>query len=314
LASPAPPEPEIRTAIGRALIDDYHIKGELSRLPGENLNYLVVAEKGENYVAKIAADDQPESFVEMEFFALRHAARALNRIRLPQIYENKDGNAETYLNFSDNNHKRLRIISYLSGELLENIDISAKLRREVGVALAKFDQAMADFDHPAAHRPHRWDLTRATQHEGNVRLISNPARKELLGWAYAQYKNINTGKIKQVKWQFIHGDTNPENILVEDDTVTGLLDFGDSCHNPRICELAICRAAKPIIEGYESVLPLTDLEHELLGPLVLGRLATTLSIATQRRQIEPDHPNWFVSEEPAWHLLAQLRQLPEFTF
>jgi hypothetical protein len=53
------------------------------------------------------------------------------------------------------------------------------------------------------------------------------------------------------------------------------------------------------------------LEHELLWPLMLGRLASTISMAVLRRQIDPDHPNWFVSEAKAWRLLEQLRDMPK---
>jgi Ser/Thr protein kinase RdoA (MazF antagonist) len=72
-------------------------------------------------------------------------------------------------------------------------------------------------------------------------------------------------------------------------------------------------AAQPVIEGYDSILSLTELELDLLWPLVLGRIATTISVATKRRQLDPNHPNWFVSEEGAWQLLKQLRNLPEFS-
>ncbi len=70
-------------------------------------------------------------------------------------------------------------------------------------------------------------------------------------------------------------------------------------------------AAIPVIEGYQKIAPLSDLELNLLWPLVLGRQATTISMATHRRQMDPDHPNWFASEERARTLLKQLRDIPK---
>ena len=58
------------------------------------------------------------------------------------------------------------------------------------------------------------------------------------------------------------------NILVRGDRVTGLVDFGDSCFNPAVCDLAIC-----------------------LSYVMMGQ----------------DNPNWFGSEELAWDLLQILR-------
>jgi len=318
----APASQEIECLIIQTLVNEYGIHAQLSRLPGENLNYLALANKDEKYIVKLAADDQSESFVDMEFLVLRQAADKLQDIRLPQIIETKSQNIEACLRFSDSSVKRLRIINFISGALLEDTDISDRIRKNVGSALAQFDRAVSDFDHPAAHRAHRWDLTRAIQHEHILSLLKDASKVHLLSWAFAQYKNINTGKVKQVKWQFVHGDANPENILIDGERVVGLLDFGDSCYNPRISELAIClpylmmdqrdpvAAATPVIGGYQNVIPLTNLELDLLWPLILGRLATTICVATQRRQLDPDHPNWFVSEDRAWNLLGQLRDMP----
>lgn len=50
-----------------------------------------------------------------------------------------------------------------------------------------------------------------------------------------------------------------------------------------------------------------DLNRENI--LVCGRLAASISVSHERRLIDPDNPNWFSSEQPAWQLLAQLRKL-----
>jgi len=321
---PAEDEQRVVASIRKCLVSDYGISGDLVRLPGENMNFLSCDSSGVKRVVKVAAEDQSPAFVEMEFRVLRHASQCLEGVHLPQIVENKFGNAESLFNTGDNESKRLRIIEYLSGALLENSDISDITRFNVGKTLAEFDLAVRDFDHPAAHRKHPWDLTRAVQYQPISAMLDSAEKKALLTWAFEQYKKINTGNIKQVNWQFIHGDANPENILVDGDRVVGLVDFGDSCYNPRICELAIClpylmmeqqdplAATKPVIDGYQSISPLTEHELELLWPLVLGRLATTICMATQRRLLDPDHPNWFVSEARAWSLLGVLQDLPDF--
>lgn len=316
---------QIEKVICHALLESYGIHASVSRLPGENLNYLADSTTGEKYVVKIASDNQSESFIEMEYLALQHVERLLPDIQFPQLIENKFGNVQTSFKLIDNSFKQLRLISFLSGTLLETTDISDSIRFNVGKSLARFDQAVAGFDHPAAHREHHWDLARAYQHYNALDLIGNMENTGNLKWAFDSYMNNISGNIDRVKWQFIHGDANPENILVQADQVVGLLDFGDSCYNPRICELAICLpylmmdqphplgAAQPVIAGYTSIIPLTEAELDLLWPLVLGRLATTLSMAVKRRQLDPDHPNWFVSEERAWRLLKQLRYLSGFS-
>jgi homoserine kinase type II len=44
----------------------------------------------------------------------------------------------------------------------------------------------------------------------------------------------------RLPWSFIHGDLHYDNILVDDDGVTGLLDFEFSSYDWRVMELAIC--------------------------------------------------------------------------
>ena len=58
--------PQLERAISQVLKRDYDLVADLSRLPGENLNYLAVCETGEKHIVKLAGDDQSESFIEME--------------------------------------------------------------------------------------------------------------------------------------------------------------------------------------------------------------------------------------------------------
>jgi Ser/Thr protein kinase RdoA (MazF antagonist) len=67
--------------------------------------------------------------------------------------------------------------------------------------------------------------------------------------------------------------------------------------------------ALTVIRGYHDVRPLSNLEKSVLLPLVVGRLAVTISVAARRRTIDPDHPNWFDSERQAWELLPLLRRM-----
>ena len=81
------PADDIREIIRTEIREHYGIDGALSRLPGENLNYLVQAGDGQSVIAKIAGSDMPVEVVEMEFAALEHAGKAHLGLDLPQIYE-----------------------------------------------------------------------------------------------------------------------------------------------------------------------------------------------------------------------------------
>lgn len=316
-----------REIVRRAISEHYGIEGSLTRLPGENLNFLVTSEDGRKWVAKVADETQPAAFIEMENAALIRAREANLGLSFPQIIENKHGKIETGISYHNKSDNRLRLLEYISGTNWSDLsDISIEMRFGLGAALARFDVAVAGFDHPQAHRKHRWDLADAGQHRAKAGLISDPEKRKLLLWAFEQWTNRASPFLAALPWQYIHGDGNPENIRVIEGRVAGLLDFGDSCCNPAVCELAICLAyqmmgqpdpwavASQVIAGYESVRPLSGNEKAVLEPLVCGRLAVSLAVATERRGIDADNSNWFVSEAPAWDLLARLKASPDRIF
>ena len=313
---------QLRDTVLSCLAENYGLEGELERLGGENLNYLVTTPDDASYVFKIVDDDMPPEVVEMENEVIEHAISAGIRLNFPKIIQNKYGNLETGIIIHKNELYRSRLLDFISGTNLENLsDISVKLLKNVGKTLASFDLAMENFNHPAARRNHRWNLAEAGMHRDKIELLGDPAQRALLGWAFDTWQWKAACHFPDLPWQFIHGDANRGNMLVEGDEVVGLVDFGDACINPTVCELAIClayimmgrenplQAAETVSEAYQRLRPLSERERSVLYPLVCGRLAVNISIAATRRQLDPAHPNWFESEQLAWELLPLLREI-----
>jgi len=331
-ATKKPSEADLVAAVLECLRENYGLAGDLQRLPGENLNFLVSLSDGSicgsrKYVFKIVDEHMPPEVVELEFAAITHAAAAGFRPRLPRIIENKYGKIETQLELPKSTGVRKifrgRIISFLAGSDLSSIsDISNELLENVGVSVAEFARAMQDFDHPAAHRNHRWNLAESLQHEDKIELIEAPEKRELLTWAFGIFRAVRPA-LDDLPWQFIHGDAHDENLLVAGGRVVGLIDFGDCCHNPTVGDLAICLTylmmrgdnplaiARAIRRGYESVRPLLPAERDVLYPLICGRLAVSLCIANARKRIDPDNPNWFGGEARTWRFLRVLQELKD---
>jgi 4-aminobutyrate aminotransferase-like enzyme len=177
---------------------------------------------------------------------------------------------------------------------------------------------LAGLDHPAARRSHRWDLAAAGQHRHKISWIEDAGKRRLLEGAFHLFAACAAPLLADLPHSLIHGDANDENLLVEGDWVSGLLDWGDSLHNPTVCELAVALAyvvldrdqplaeAAEVVAGYHAERPLSDSEVEALFTLVLGRLCASVTVAAERRRIDPEHPNWFVTEERAWRALERL--------
>jgi Ser/Thr protein kinase RdoA (MazF antagonist) len=307
----------------RAILDclsrHYGIAGSLRRLMGENLNCLVTTQGGIRFVAKIVDQHMPPRVVEMKSRAIEHALQAGFPLNLPKIIKNKEGNIETGIKLHKKGSYRLHLLSFVEGDVLDDLsDISVNLLKNIGFSVAEFDLAVQDFEHPAAHRNHRWNLADTGRHKDKTELLEDPQKRLLLAWAFDAWAGVGP-ELEKLPRQLIHGDANPENILVKDDRVSGLVDFGDCCINPTVCDLAICLAylmmgredplatAALVADAYHEHRPLSSRERIALFPLVCGRLATTIAISTGRRLVDPDNPNWFGTEQPAWELLRFLR-------
>ncbi|MEO8539454.1 MAG: phosphotransferase [bacterium] len=79
----------------------------------------------------------------------------------------------------------------------------------------------------------------------------------------------------------IHGDFHRSNLLWKEGQLTGLLDFDQSRRDALACDLALLlmphmpldlRLASALLEGYQAVRPLSDVEWELLPSLVRASL------------------------------------------
>ena len=153
-------------------------------------------------------------------------------------------------------------------------------------------------------------------------MVGDPEKRTLLEWAFNAWSRVQTS-LPGLPRQFIHGDLNRENILVENDRISGIVDFGDCCMNPAVSDLAICvtyfmlgqenplQPMDQVIAGYEQIRPLRADERAAVLPLVCGRLATSAAIAAERLLIDPGNPNWFQDQDAVWGLIGQLKELEE---
>ena len=120
--------------------------------------------------------------------------------------------------------------------------------------------------------------------------------------------------------QAVHNDVHDYNILVSTDIsepkrVTGLVDMGDMCIAPRICDLAITAAyvvlecsdpevaLSTLVAGYHSVNPLQPAEIDAIWALLQMRLAVSVVNSTVMAERHPEDPYVVITQAPAWRFL-----------
>jgi Ser/Thr protein kinase RdoA (MazF antagonist) len=298
----------------------------LARLPGEyDLNFKVSG--GVTGILKIMREGCDRTLVETQVAMLNHLAK-VDDLPTPTVTSSVEGNDIECVEIEG--AKRLVwMISLLPGQTLASAaSIDNSLMRDIGMSLGRLDVALKNFSHPGLDRTFKWDLMAADWFEPYVPQIRDPARIATVSRIFADYKSRHQPFLKSLPRQAIHNDLNDHNILVTTDGdgtshVSGLIDFGDAVYGPVLADVAIAGAYlvlncdDPIerlavfLDGYQSVQPLSETEIDAVWPLVLTRLAASVTNAAVMKQEKPDDPYVVVTEGPAWQLLDQLSAFDE---
>ena len=287
------------------------------------------------FVLKIAAPTEERAVLDLQNQAIAHLRRHTNLAPLlPKALPALTGesipaipgaNGETYL---------VRLVSYLPGVPLAHINPhTPDLLRDFGRVLGEVDAALLDFRHPAMNRHLPWDLTHAAETIGRYQsYLTDPARQAIVARHLARFQAEVAPRLPELRRSAIHSDANDYNILVTPDPkqprrLAGLIDFGDMVHACTIFDLAIAAAyvmmdkpdplaaAAHLVAGYHAALPLSDLELELLYPLILARLSVSVVMSAYQQTLHPDDPYIVISEKPAWALLGRLEGVhPRFAY
>ena len=318
----------------------YKISGTLTRLAGENENYLVETMDDKKFVLKIIDKDTASGIIEIEHLAVErlidvgfdakfdksHSDEGFDggpRVRLPRVIPTRTGAIEARAITCEGKQLRGRLLEFVPGKAwCEVLPATTQRFEALGRTIAQLNLAMEAILHPDASRTHHWDLARADQHRASISQIHDPNRRRILEQVFHWYAAIARPLFQDLPSSLIHGDINDDNVLVNNNRIQGILDFGDCLENPTICDLAIAAAyvtldepnpletASIIVGAYHKLRPLSTEELVVLFPLMCARLAVSVIISAKRRAIDPTRTSWFVSEERAWKKLIFFATLP----
>ena len=304
--------PDIRCMVEQA----YGLSGptELTRLPGENENFLVHSETAGRFVLKLTDDEYPAELFDLEN-AVVDAARSVGLgVSLPVVIPTVSGQTFATLERPPGPRLRGRLLEFVDGIAWNQLaSHSSDLRFEFGRLLGNVDKALNQIDLPAARRSHPWDLAAISQHRDSIRFVPDADRRKQIESSFDLFEPL-LSELSCVPHSIIHGDANDENVLVKNGHIVGLLDFGDCLFNPTVCELAIgltyammhdespLSAGAEIVAGYQEAFPRSTIELRMLFSLVMARLCNSVIVAAVRRSAAPEHPTWFATESNAWQL------------
>ncbi len=295
---PCLPVAEVESAVER----QFGLGGAYVPLVSErDQNFRLKTPSGSEYVVKITSSAEPALVTAFHVAALKHLEH-IGVPRVPAVVRTLDGRDAADIEHDGTTHK-LRVVSYLAGVPLANVQMDVEKVRDLGATLARLDIGLRDFSH-AGERPRLlWDLQRATELSELLDHITDAAAHVAVAAAIKDFEDFVLPELDHLRSQVIHGDANPGNILLDPDShrVMGVIDFGDAVRAPLIFEVAIAAAylrssradplglIAPFVDAYRAENPLEDAEIALLFDLVRTRLATTITLLFWRSSARHDH-------------------------
>jgi 4-aminobutyrate aminotransferase-like enzyme/Ser/Thr protein kinase RdoA (MazF antagonist) len=253
----------------------------------------------DRYFLKVSNPAISPALIDLEIKAMAHLATYCD-VEFPRTVPGRDGDLMRTIAGDDGRRSFARLITRVSGSPLEGTPITIDRAEAIGVLAARVNRGLAGFFHPAAGRHVDWDPRRASIVYGR-----DPA-PELSELREVAERVANLAERTAALPSAVqHGDLTLTNLLSEgagNGATVAVVDFGDMCHNADICDLAIALTsvlrntssvrvegtwalARGVIDGYQSLRPLSPDEIDVLGELVLARLLVTLAIAGQRASV-----------------------------
>lgn len=303
----------------QVLRDYWGIDATLNTLDGEfDLNFL--AEAAQGYILKVMRAECETEFVDLQCRALEHIATHAPAVRVPGVVKTLNGELFATVCDETGADRLVWVLDKIEGKTFAGVrPHSQSLLADVGHAVGAMDRALADFSHPCLKRDFKWNLTQGNWIVKQLHVITDPQRRDLVTGILNDF-NLAKPKLDALSSMAIHNDVNDYNIIVQGSLtqaphVAGLIDLGDMCASPRICDLAITcaymvldhpdpvRALSAVVAGYHAAWPLTPEEVDLIWPLLRMRLAVSVVNSTLMALENPDDPYVVISQKPAWDFL-----------
>lgn len=299
--------------------DTWGIKGDFIRLDGEyDLNFLISNETG--YILKVMRPSCDVAFLQMQCLAIQHIRKRIPDIPIPNVVATLSGDLFAQVTDKDGEERVVWMLEKAEGITYANFrPQTTGLAHQLGSILAKMDEALSDFKHDKLARDFKWNLMQGNWIAGQTNTVADTKRRGLLDGIVQRFEHIKP-ILNYLPFTAIHNDVNDYNILVNGSLkhaphVTGVIDFGDMCAAPRVCDLAIAgtylvldheqpiKMLTAMVAAYHAEYPLTPSEVDLIWPLIEMRLAVSLVNSAQMAIENPDDPYVVVTQGPAWRFL-----------
>lgn len=274
----------------------FGLSGTWSRLAGErDLNYRIEEENGSRWVFRLCNANEDIAIFDCQVKALEHIARIDASLPVPRVRRTVDNELMGSVDYNGQIYPVI-VLSYLSGAPIGTTRLPGETLYEVGRLIARLGKALRGFSHGApASRHLAWDHRRLPDLLGHIDLLPaaehGRVRRILEGFCSETLPQLD-----RLRNQIIHSDAHPDNMLIDNGNVSGVIDFGDMVFGTLVQDIANTIAdfmfpgadnvhiIYEIVRGYNSITQLEEDELDLLMPLIESRLLMTPLVFALRQK------------------------------
>lgn len=268
-------------------------------------NFLINSLQGD-FIFKISNSMENKDVLKMQNNAIKHIKD--NDIDIELTYPQVSNNGDKIIEIKKNNVTFfVRLLKYIDGTFLKDIDYNKNLLFRLGNFLGRFDLALAGYDHPAAHRSFVWNVL--SVNELSILINKNRNDKKIINHYLNLFNNEVLSHDDHLQKAIIHNDGNDHNIIINTNgKISGIIDYGDMTYSYRASEPAVCMAyvaieeenpfpfIASILKGYNEVNPLNKYELNSIIYLMCIRLCISITMAVYRKKLFPKNEYLIVSE------------------
>ena len=307
------------------LSETYNINfDKLVKLPGyDTENFLGSCDNSRYIIKKYPYTKHIINQINSENNLLAHLN--LKNSIYPNPIKNKNGEYFEIYNSGKNTYV-VRLLSFLNGTFLGDINQTKKILESLGSFTAEMNKAILDYeDLYISSRVWQWDIQHIHLNKKFIKDIESFRDRKLVNYFLQQFDEVVIPMLPSLRKSIIHNDLNEWNILCNDKGVSGVIDFGDIAHTQLVNEVAIAMTygaydkddpitnSSYILSSYHKKLPLNNDEISILYYLITAKLCMSVCNSAHSRKINPDNKYALISEKNAWKTLKKfIKYSPRF--
>ncbi|MEY4904753.1 MAG: hypothetical protein RLZZ292_2568 [Bacteroidota bacterium] len=306
----------------------FGIIAKASNLVGySDQNFYILAENKTEYVLKIMSTNASKRVLQVHNEVMTFLQHQVDGLSIPKVIPNLQGSKMIEVSDEQGNRFNLRLLSWVKGQLWENILPSLDLYEELGQKLGKMTQALQKFAPPClfpSPKGFHWETSSANWIEQALVHIKAEKDKKTIRYFLPSFTSQVQQNLSALRDGFIHNDANTFNIVVKEENkkqeVIGIIDFGLAMPSKIVCELAIACAylamKRPnpleiigaITKGFNTVFPLNVAEMNAIFPLMAQRIIISITHSALNHKKGITNEYVYASEKNGWDLLRQLEE------